>query len=192
MSKPFIAAYKAGKASPDGFISDEKLIYWYRPTPKDVDCDATDTTMSGNANNASGNFFRGRPDGWQTMADEVFIVSLLESPGTVDVTSGDNHQTFDAPAGITAFSVPMGVGAQTFGLSRDGAMVMSATSLKEIVGSCVCGIYNFNAYVGTVPPPVTVDELGPDGLARLHEGLKAPCPTNTLAGQQPVETGLVV
>ena len=29
--------------------------------------------------------------------------------------------------------------------------VLDATSLKEIKNECPCGIYNFNAYVGTVP-----------------------------------------
>lgn len=180
MSKPFISAYKSGKTSPDSFIDDEKLIYWYRPTPRDLDCDATDTTMTGNPNNASGNFFRGRPNGWETMTDEVFVVSLLKSPGTIDVTSGNNKKQFEAPAGAHSFSVPMGLGKQEFSLSRGGQSVMGDISLKDIVDKCICGIYNFNAYVGTVPPSKTIDKLGPDGLARIHEGLRAPCPTNTL------------
>lgn len=181
MSKPFIAAYKAGEKSPDKYIDEEKVIYWYRPTPRDVDCDATDTTMQGNPNNSSGNFFRGRPNGWETMADKVFVVSLLKSPGTIEVTSGNNNQKFDAPAGVHAFSAPMGVGKQKFVLTRDGQSVLEDTSLKDIVDKCICGIYNFNAYVGTIPPSKTIDKLGPDGLARIHEGLRAPCPTNTLA-----------
>lgn len=176
MSKPFIAAYKAGETSPDNFIEQEELIYWYRPTPKDVNCDATDTTMG------SANIPHGRPDGWQSMADSVFVVSLLQSPGTVIVTSGDNTQphTFDAPAGARAFSVPMGVGAQTFALQRNGQVVMEDTSMKDIVDECICGIYNFNAYVNTVPPPETIDRLGTAGRARLHNGLQVPCPENTL------------
>lgn len=190
MSKPFIAAYKAGKDSPDSFIDDEKIIYWYRPTPRDLDCDATDTTMSGNANNASGNFFRGRPNGWESMADEVFVVSLLKSPGTVQVTSGSNSKSFDAKAGAQAFTVPMGVGQQKFALSRDGKEVMSETSLKNIVNKCICGIYNFNAYVGTVPAAKTIDKLGADGIARLHEGLRAPCAENTLGRNMPTATGV--
>ncbi|OOF96081.1 glycoside hydrolase family 71 protein [Aspergillus carbonarius ITEM 5010] len=180
MSKPFVAAYKNGDKSVDKYITEEKLIYWYRPTPKDVNCDSTDTTMDGNPNNSTGNFFRGRPNGWETMKDEVFVVSLLKSPGTIQVASGPNSQKFEAPAGANAFTVPMGVGQQKFALVRDGKTVLSDTSLKNIVNTCICGLYNFNAYVGTVPPPTTVDKLGPAGLAALQQGLRAACPTNTL------------
>lgn len=188
MSRPFVSAYKAGNPSPDSFISTEKIIYWYRPTPKHLDCDATDTTMVGNANNASGNFFRGRPNGWKTMEDAVFVVSLLTSPGTIEITSGDNTESFNATAGANAFTVPMGLGKQSFALKRDGKTVLEDTSLKEIVDECICGIYNFNAYVGTIPPPETVDHLLPDGLARLREGLRAPCKTNTLTDGLPAAT----
>ncbi|KAK0212493.1 glycosyl hydrolase family 71-domain-containing protein [Desarmillaria ectypa] len=37
---------------------------------------APNTTM-GAANNASRNYFNGRPNGWETLSDEVFAVSLL-------------------------------------------------------------------------------------------------------------------
>ncbi|KAL4948395.1 glycosyl hydrolase family 71-domain-containing protein [Aspergillus filifer] len=181
MSRPFIAAYKAGETSPDNYISDEKLIYWYRPTPKDVECDSTDTTMGGSPDNSTGNFFRGRPDGWDIMQDEVFVVSLLKSPATIQVTSGDNEETFEAPAGASAFAAPMGVGTQSFAIVRDGETVSSETSLKDIVDECICRIYNFNAYVGVVPAEQGVDALDATGLAMLSQGLNAPCPTNTLA-----------
>ncbi|KAJ5601987.1 glycoside hydrolase [Penicillium lagena] len=183
MSKPFIAAYKAGDSSPLKYITDEKLVYWYRPTPKNINCDATDTTTEGNPNNSSGNFFRGRPNGADTMADAVFVVSLLQSPANVVVQSGSQAPvTFAAPAGISAFTVPMGLGAQKFAVTRGGnnQTVLSGTSLKQIVDSCICGIYNFNAYVGTLPAPASIDQLQPAGLASLSEGLRAPCPTNTL------------
>lgn len=180
MSKPFIAAYKAGDKSVDKHITEEKLVYWYRPTPKDVDCDSTDTTMQGSPSNASGNFFAGRPNGYETMKDEVFVVSLLNSSATVQVSSGDKTRKFHAPAGAKAFSLPMGVGKQKFSLIRNGKSVMSDTSLKDIVDTCPCGIYNFNAYVGTVPAEKTIDRLQPDGLSMLTKGLHAPCPTNTL------------
>lgn len=186
MSKPFIAAYKAGVSSPDKYITDEKLIYWYRPTPKSLNCDATDITMEGNPNNSSGNFFRGRPNGWESMADAVFVVALLKSPAQVKVQSGNQSQTFQAPAGISAYSAPMGVGSQRFAVQRDGKPVLEGTSLKDIVDTCVCGIYNFNAYVGTVPPTATVDKLQPAGLAMLSQGLRAPCQTNTLGSSSSV------
>lgn len=191
MSKPFIAAYKAGVTTALDYITEEKLVYWYRPTPKDVNCDATDTTMQGSPNNSSGNFFRGRPNGWESMEDEVFVVALLKSPAQVLVQSGDQTQSIQAPAGISAHSVPMGVGQQKFAVTRNGQTVLSGTSLKDIVDTCICGIYNFNAYVGTLPAPSTIDRLQPAGLAMLSQGLKVACPTNTL-GASAVSSGVAV
>ncbi|KAJ5673050.1 hypothetical protein N7507_002177 [Penicillium longicatenatum] len=188
MSKPFIAAYKAGSTVAHPYIEEEKLVYWYRPTPRDVNYDATDTTM-GSANNASGNFFRGKPDGWETMQDEVFVVALLKSPAEVHVQSGSKTKMFRAPAGISSWSAPMGVGQQKFALTRGGKTVLSGTSLRDIVDQSVCGIYNFNAYVGTLPAPSTIDRLQPDGLALLTQGLKVPCPTNTLGGSSASSSG---
>jgi hypothetical protein len=59
MAKPFISAFKAGATSVSNYITEDELIYWYRPTPRGEDCDATDTCMVP-ANNASGNYFLGR------------------------------------------------------------------------------------------------------------------------------------
>ncbi len=173
MAKPFISAYKAGSTSVSDYIKDDQLIYWYRPTPRDIDCDSTDTTM-GPASNTSGNYFNGRPNGWKTLADEVFVVSLLTANGTVTVNSGGTEYSYDAPAGASAFSVPMGLGAQAFALTRDGNAVVNDTSLKEIVSECIYGIYNFNAYVGTVPAG-DPDSLQADGLAALTTGLAVAC-----------------
>lgn len=102
------------------------------------------------ANNGSGNYFIGRPDGWQSMADSVFVVSLLTAPATVKVNSGGNVYSWEAPTGASSQEVPMGVGSQSFELIRDGQTILSATSLKEIISGCVCGLYNFNAY-GMIP-----------------------------------------
>jgi hypothetical protein len=180
MAAPFIAAYKAGDTSVDKYITQDQLIYWYRPTPKNISCDSTDTTMQGNPNNSSGNFFRGLPNGYDTLVDEVFIVSLLTSPATIQANSGDTTETFDAPAGASSFSIPMGLGQQSYSVTRNGQMILSGISMKDIVDTCTCGNYNFNAYVGTLPAPATIDELQPAGLAMLAQGLVAPCPTNTL------------
>jgi len=169
MAKPFISAYKAGASSPNSYITSDQLIYWYRPTLKSLDCDATDTTMVA-ADNASGNYFMGRPDGSDSMQDAVFIVALLTSAGKVTVTSGSNTQAFDAAAGASAFQVPMAVGSQKFTLTRNGTIILSDTSLKDISNVCPCGIFNFNAYVGSVPAGFS-DPLGTDGLASLTVGL---------------------
>jgi Glycosyl hydrolase family 71 len=189
VAKPFIAAFHAGKASVDEFIEEDELIYWYRPTLRNINCDATDTCMV-NAPNASGNYFIGRPDGWQSMADSVFVVSLLKSAGTVTVTSGSSSPTsFNAPAGAAAFSAPMAVGQQSFTLARGGQNVLSGTSLRDISADCPCGLYNFNAFVGTLPPgpPSALDS---DGLAKFTSGLRVTTcqPSPSLAAAAPSAT----
>lgn len=146
MAKPFIAAFKSGATSVDSYITSDELIYWYRPTPKGVDCDATDTCMDPSASNSSGNYFIGRPNGWETMEDSVFVVSLLKADAQIVVNSGGNVQTVQAPAGANSFQVAMGVGEQTFSVTRNGQTVFEGTSLKRIINGCVCGLYNFNAY----------------------------------------------
>ncbi|TVY50548.1 Mutanase [Lachnellula cervina] len=169
MAKPFIAAYHAGSKTVDDYITADELVYWYRPTLRSLDCDATDTTMV-SANNASGNYFEGRPDGYEDMEDTVFVVAMLTAPGNVTVTSGGNTQSFNAPKGASAYQVPMTVGKQQFSLTRDSTTVLSGESLKDISSTCICGIYNFNAYVGTLPAGLS-DPLGADGLASLTVGL---------------------
>jgi hypothetical protein len=169
MAGPFIAAYKAGETSVSDHITEDQLIYWHRPHAKSVDCDATDTTMV-TANNGSGNYFQGRPDGHEIMKDSIFVVSLLTAPGTVTVTSGDNSKTFEASGGANIFEVDMGVGQQTFALTRDSKEVFSGTSLKDVSDACICGIYNFNAYVGTLPQKAYAP-LRKAGLASLTAGL---------------------
>ncbi|KAJ7065686.1 glycoside hydrolase family 71 protein [Mycena amicta] len=170
MAKPFIQAYKSGLSSPNRFIVSDQLIYWYRIAPKNLNCDSTDTTMQ-SANNASGNYFQGRPDGWQSLSDDVFLVALLTAPGRVIVNSGGTAYAYDAPAGASAIAAPFHIGAQSFALSRNNAQVLFATSLKPISNTCPCGLYNFNAYVGTVPPQAR-DVLQPDGLRSFTQGLK--------------------
>ncbi|KAF2004700.1 glycoside hydrolase family 71 protein [Amniculicola lignicola CBS 123094] len=188
MAKPFIKAYKAG--SKDVEVEEDQLVYWYRPTLKTLDCDATDTTME-DAPNPQGNYFKGRPDGVDSMEDAVFVVALLKEEGKVTVTSGTNTKTFDAPKGASAHKIDMGVGAQRFSLTRGGKTVMSESSLRDVMDTCPCGIYNYNAFVGTVPAG-PADALGADGLTNLKSGLKvatceptASLPIGTGAGSQP-------
>ncbi|KAK3309363.1 glycoside hydrolase family 71 protein [Chaetomium strumarium] len=170
LSKPFIAAYKNKDTSVNKYISKDQIIYWYRRTLKTLDCDATDTTAGRPANNASGNYFMGRPDGWETMEDMVYVVTLLTQPGTIAVTSGGQTVTQQVPAGANLIKVPAAVGKQQFSLSRNGQVVLRDTSLMDISNVCPCGLYNFNPYVGTVPAGFS-DPLGPDGLASLTVGL---------------------
>ena len=148
MVKPFIAAYKAGASSVNNYITEDRIVYWYRQNPKSLDCSATDTCEVP-INDPTGNYFVGKPNGAETMQDSVFVVSLLKSAGQLTVNSGSNKQTLNVPAGASINQVPMGLGQQSFILSRNGAAVpnMSGASLKDITNVCNCG----SKYPPTLP-----------------------------------------
>lgn len=169
LSTPYIAAYKAGATSVDEYITEDKVVYWYRRTLASLDCDATDTTMQP-ANNDSGNYFMGRPDGWESEPDVVYVATLLTESATLTVNSGSNSDTQEIPAGANLFTISAGVGSQSFTLARGGSTVMEGTSLMDISDVCPCGLYNFNAYVGSLPAG-PADSLLPEGLASLTAGL---------------------
>ena len=182
MAKPYIAAFHAGSKAVDSHIQSDQLIYWYRPTTKSASCDSTDNCeQPWPSLTPNPNYFTGKPDGYNTMEDSVFVVALLTSPGIVTIRSGGNGPlTFNAPAGASSWQVGIGVGKQSFSLTRNGQKVLGGDSLKGILSECMCGIYNFNAYVGTLPTG-TSDRLSPDGLISFTNGLSATCqPTPSL------------
>ncbi|KKK20681.1 hypothetical protein ARAM_000352 [Aspergillus rambellii] len=180
MAKPFISAYHDGAETVDKYITNNEIYYWYRRTPRNLNCDATDTTMQP-ANNQSGNYFEGRPNGWETMTDSVFVVTMLTKAGSLTVTSGNHSKTFDAGTGANVFSVDMGLGKQSFSLTRASKTVLSGDSPMDIADVCPCGLYNFNAYVGSLPSQAP-DALQSTGLQAFMQGLKvSTClPTPTL------------
>ncbi|KAJ5115620.1 CAZyme family GH71 [Penicillium atrosanguineum] len=145
MAQPFIKAFKAGASSPNRYITSDQLIYWYRPTLRNQNCDPTDTCMIP-ADNSSGNYFLGRPDGWESLQDAIFVVSLLQSPALVQINSGGKLHHYTAPAGAFAQAVQLNTGPQTFSVHRNGQTILVGTSLKQVINGCVCGLYNFNAY----------------------------------------------
>ena len=109
----------------------------------------------------------------------------------MDVSSGSNHKSFAAQAGANAFAVDMGTGQQSFSLTRGGKTILSGTSLKDISANCICGIYNFNAYVGTLPAAPPDSLQSPDGFANFASGL-APglcAPTPSLGTAPLAQTG---
>ena len=191
MAKPYIAAFHSGSKTVDSHIESDQLIYWYRPTFKSASCDSTDNCEKPWPNpTPNPNYFIGKPNGYDSMEDSVFVVALLTSPGTITVISGGNGpQTFNAPAGASSWQVGMGTGTQSFSLTRNGQTVLSGNSLKDIISDCVCGIYNFNAYVGTLPAGVS-DPLSADGLIKFTNSLSATCqPTPSLGTASGAGTG---
>jgi hypothetical protein len=210
MAKPYITAFKDTATCASGYIEEEQIIYWYRPTLRGTNCDATDTTMLPDAN-ATGAYYQGRPYGWQYMEDLVYVATLLKSSATLTINSGCNTITIDVSKGATLSSLAMAVGQQSFALSRNGEIFISGVSLRDISEDCPCGkrvhlwpldmrahsspegLYNFNAYVGILPTADSLvgDRLGPDGLGLLTTGLRvSTCrPTPTLGTVAPPYTG---
>jgi hypothetical protein len=125
------------------------------------------------ADNSSGSYYNGKPNGWETVSDSVFVTALLTSPADISVISGDSAYHYSASAGVSTFSVPMGLGKQQFTMLRDGKILQSATSERDVTKTCDCGNYNFNAYVGMVPEGEP-DDLAPAGLASLTNGIRVP------------------
>lgn len=131
--KPYIAAYKSGAASPT--VARDELVYWYRPTPKGVQC--TNDKI-------------GKPRDVELFDDVVFASAMLTQPADLTVTSGNQAPvTVSVPAGIHTFNFTMGVGEQKFRLTRGGTQFLGGSGGQQIQQSCET--YNFNAYVGAFP-----------------------------------------
>ena len=108
-------------------------MYWYRPTPKGVVC--TGDTLSA-------------PMGADMLSDSIFIATMLTSPATLTVQSGNNAPVdIEVPAGIVTSNVTMGVGGQSFKVARGGQTILSGQGGLDVKDSCVH--YNFNVYVGS-------------------------------------------
>ncbi|TXT16023.1 hypothetical protein VHUM_00526 [Vanrija humicola] len=136
LAVPFIKAYKAGGKAP--VVEKDFVVYWHRPHLKSAECDATDPV-------------KGKPAGWDLVADVVFVAVSSKNGAKVTVTSGSNAPvTLDAQAGIQMFEVPMGTGQQKFELSS-GAGTASGTSEIPITAGCWQDkMYNFNFHSGLV------------------------------------------
>ncbi|QKX57534.1 uncharacterized protein TRUGW13939_04651 [Talaromyces rugulosus] len=130
--KPYIQAYKAGESSPT--IDTEELVYWYRPTPKDVTC--TNDTLPA-------------PNGRDLLSDTVFVATMLKDNATLTITSGSEKPvSVEVGAGIVTTNVTMGLGTQSFSVSRNGETILSGDGGLKITDECET--YNYNVYVGAV------------------------------------------
>ncbi|KAJ4169170.1 hypothetical protein NW754_011103 [Fusarium falciforme] len=85
-----------------------------------------------------------------------------------DSTDTTSNNPLPTPMRITSWAVPTD-GTQWKTLSMFST-VLSDTSLMDITNVCACGLYNYNAYVGTVAAGFS-DPLDSAGLASLTVGL---------------------
>ncbi|KAE8378168.1 glycoside hydrolase [Aspergillus bertholletiae] len=130
--KPYITAYKSGAKAPA--IEKDELVYWYRPTPKNVACTGDPLPQ---------------PNGVNMLHDSVFVATMLTQPATLIVASGANPPvTIEVAAGIVTSNITMGVGVQNFSLARGGKTIMSGIGGLNIKDHCKH--WNYNVYTGSV------------------------------------------
>ncbi|ODN74466.1 hypothetical protein L202_06852 [Cryptococcus amylolentus CBS 6039] len=119
MMGPFITAFKAG--SEDVSVTENRLVYWYRPSLKDAECDSTDSVGS-------------KPSGAEMAADSIFVAV---GAATITVTSGSStsSQIVDK-AGVHTLSFPMKAGAVSFEMKMDNDGRVSGNGAIEVTSGC--------------------------------------------------------
>jgi hypothetical protein len=68
-----------------------------------------------------------------TPRDTVEALVWLTSPATVEITAGGKTSTFQAPAGVSAFTAPLELGTISAKIIRNGTAVDSVVSPHEVI-----------------------------------------------------------
>jgi glucan endo-1,3-alpha-glucosidase len=83
------------------------------------------------------------------LSDTVFVATMLKDNAPLTITSGsEDPVTVEVGAGIVTTNVTMGLGTQSFSVSRDGKTILSGNGGLNITDQCET--YNYNVYVGSV------------------------------------------
>jgi glucan endo-1,3-alpha-glucosidase len=135
----FISYYKNGVAPA---VTKDTVVYWYRPFLKNSGASA-DPYGQPQVANKDTSLSSYTPS--QVLADSIFVVTILRSPGTVRVTSGGTTVTKNVPAGVNFFSTPLSSGGQSVTLLRNDATLCTNTGAVSVGTSSTK--YNYNAYV---------------------------------------------
>lgn len=88
--------------------------------------------------------------------DEIELLAFLKEPGELRIQIEDTTHTFEAPAGITSFKVPLPEGrafAPVFSLVRDSRTVVSGQSRYAVLGKIEYA--NLLYHGGVIPAPET-------------------------------------
>lgn len=67
--------------------------------------------------------------------DKVEALVFLTAPATVEITVGGTKSTFNAPAGVSAFTAPLKLGSVQAKVVRGGTAVKTADSPYKVVGA---------------------------------------------------------
>jgi len=135
----FISYYKTGVAPT---VNQDVVVYWYRPFLK---ASVASNDPYGPPSVLFQNTSVSPYTPAQTVADYVFVLTILVSPGTVQVTSGSSTVSQSVPAGANLFSTALNTGYQTITLLRNSNQVCSSLGAVSVGTSPVA--YNYNAYV---------------------------------------------
>ena len=68
-----------------------------------------------------------------TPRDAVEALVWLESPATVEITAGGKTSSFQAPAGVSAFTAPLELGTISAKIIRNGVAVDSVVSPHQVI-----------------------------------------------------------
>jgi glucan endo-1,3-alpha-glucosidase len=146
----FIASYKSGKTIPTGIpdpskdlfhdnlvhLASEKVVFWYRPHPKSAVATADPLPQ---------------PTSFSFADDNLHVVALLHSPGTIVIHSGSKSESYSAVEGFNEFILTgFQEGEQKVELVRNGEDV--ACGVGDVQISSVIDKYNFNAVVKRAVP----------------------------------------
>jgi glucan endo-1,3-alpha-glucosidase len=135
----FISKYKTG----NGQISRDIVVYWYRPFLKGA---VASNDPLGQPYVANQDTSRSSYTPSQVLQDNVYILSILTSPGTLVVANGGTNVTQNVPAGANLFAAKLNTGTQAVTLYRNNGVVCSSKGDVSVENNP--SAYNYNVFVG--------------------------------------------
>lgn len=126
LTKYFVQAYKSGGQYPN--IDQEKVYVFYRSSSK----------------YAVANDPLGPIQNSQSMDDNIYVVTLLNSPADVIVTSGSSSGRFSVNGGLKNVTMAFQQGSQSVQVVRNGQVLGQKTFAKQISNNIA--VYDFNVF----------------------------------------------
>ncbi|KAH9288354.1 hypothetical protein KI387_032471 [Taxus chinensis] len=126
MGEHYIKWYKSGNPPQ---ITQDSLYMFYYTQPKSI----AGTADGGPVKNS------------EALTDNLYVTTVLTNPATVELKSGGDSKSFDAPAGINTYSMPFQVGKQS-AILKQGATVVSTLDGEIAVTNSTPPKANLNVY----------------------------------------------
>lgn len=131
LSAYYIEWFKNDKEPP---IKSDHLYLTHRIHPYDAQTTSGISGMSSTLGGAS-----------TPPRDTVEALVFLTSPARVHITSGGSTKTFEAPAGVSAFTVPLRQGSVSGRVVRDSSVVVSVVSPHTVTATPVVQDFQYFA-----------------------------------------------